>query len=177
MRSDAALRQLASKSTFAFVPDEKTGESLDSSHPNGCVSCFEEEYREGLHAKPLLVSPGVAVLLLDDQAIEGVVDIVRVMDAPSKRVTDLQCPGGCKEGEEEHLKKNHFGMSGSVAYEKGKYRMWVGELRPYYSESVEFPTRCPVLSFSPSVVSTDESFTISCVHCSVTMLLHISLFR
>ncbi|KAL3923189.1 MAG: hypothetical protein SGPRY_004303 [Prymnesium sp.] len=163
LRYDATLRHLAANGTIAFVPDKKApppGWSLDTSHLNGCVSCFDEEYRTGLHAKPLLISPGVAVLLLDDQAIEGVVNIVRLMETPSKRVTDLRCPGRCnKGGSQEHLKKNHFGMYGSVAYDKGKYRIWLGEWQPYYSESVEFGPEM----YHPLLLSSMDEFPCSSV--------------
>ena len=135
--ADAALRARVANGEIPLAEDKKPAPKswvLNESHLSTCLSCFDDEYAASVHAAPLRPLPGVAQLFVDDHAIEYVQGVVRQVETPRKRVTNLRCPGHC-EPVPEHTAKNHFGMYGSVVYERRRYRMWLGEWEPYYTES------------------------------------------
>lgn len=142
---DAQLRQDLLAGKFGpLKPDMKPEPPdwvADYSHMDRCTSCFEPKHKRSVHS---LSHGGVGVgtpgrpeiVGLDDHALQSWHGLVRVLSRPSKKVTDLACPGPrCRGGNKEHLEKNHFGMYGSVLYEAGNFRIWLGNGVPYYSSS------------------------------------------
>ena len=145
--ADTELRRALESELFGpLKKDPKPpppGWFADYTHLQHCTSCFQEEHMRSVHTQELsdnrIAAPGrYEVVGLDDHAIELWKNVSRVMEAPKKHVTDLSCPGPrCLGGDPEHGKKNHFGMYGSVIYEKGRFRIWLGEWVPYYSTSAD----------------------------------------
>ncbi len=143
--ADAELRDRIARGKVPLSEDKKPmppGWSVSLDHLKACTSCFHDEYVASVHAQPLQPLPQASQLFVDDHAIESTDGIVRQLERPTKRLTNLQCPGHCRLGEaanerivRDHLSKNHFGMYGSVDYRNGRYRIWLGEWEPFYAES------------------------------------------
>jgi len=140
---DAQLRRDLEAGKFGpLKPDmkpEPSGWVADYSHMDRCTSCFEPEHKRSIHLVPHgggIGMPGQTEIVgLDDHSIESWGALVRVLSQPSKKITDLACPGSrCRRGDKVHL-ENQFGMYGSVLYEAGNFRIWLGEGVPYYSSS------------------------------------------
>lgn len=145
IRSDCKLRHRVADGEIKLKPDVKLapdGFILDDSHLSACTSCWESDYRHSLHRQPFAPALGEAQLFIDDHALDRYACVVRVMEAPTKRILNVSCPGSCvipnRGLAHRHAVANHFGMYGTVLRDRhGLWRMWLGEWEPYYTESAD----------------------------------------
>jgi len=134
---------------------EPPGWVSDYSHLKNCTSCFEREYMQSVHAihSHDIASLGrTEIIGIDDHAIELWKGVSRVLESPTKSVTDLACPGpNCIGGDRTHLERNHFGMYGSAVHDGSRFQIWLGNWVPYFSSSIDGLHWLPLQELPPWV--------------------------
>lgn len=129
---------------FAMLKPRVMRFEPDWAHMDNCTLCENQDaaVRASRRLSLAIVRSGAAVLLADEAALSSWVDVVHELEVPRKQVTrytdNRSCadnPGRPCAARSRPLGAGGFGMPGTVTFEDGRYRAWLGQARQHYFES------------------------------------------